>query len=157
MSALAFDPWAALKCKAGDTPPANVANSANPAPAALHRLAELAGLAGRASPSLKTTIEPRTSPPAVATSPSDADDDPPPLTTTLLPVIPLAEQVEAMAQAMMSNPVYRITNPEKAMEYFRANALTRLYATSDPLARGLLLGWERHRGAMAVHSRPTGR
>jgi hypothetical protein len=95
VSAPAFDPWAALKCKAGDTPPAKVANFANPAPAAPHRLAELAGLAGRASTSLKTTIEPQTSPPAVAT-------DPPPLTTTLLPVIPLAEQVDEMAQAMMS-------------------------------------------------------
>jgi len=94
---------------------------------------------------------------APAAEPDHPADDPLPPPTTLLPVIPLAEQVEALAQAMMSNPVYRITNPEKAMEYFRANALTRLCATADPLARGLLLGLERHRSAMAVHSRPTGR
>jgi hypothetical protein len=96
--------------------------------------------------------------PTVPDEPDAPADDPPPPATTPLPVIPLAEQVEAMAQAMMANPVHHgITNREKAMEYFRANALTRLCATSDPLARGLLLGWERHRGAMAVHSRPTGR
>ena len=33
-----------------------------------------------------------------------------------------------MAEAMAANPVYRITNAETAMAYFRANALTRLTA-----------------------------
>ena len=33
-----------------------------------------------------------------------------------------------MADAMMENPIYQITNRETAMAYFRANALTRLTA-----------------------------
>jgi hypothetical protein len=42
---------------------------------------------------------------------------------------PLDQEVQRMADAMMGNPVYRITNRETAMAYFRANALTRLMAT----------------------------
>jgi hypothetical protein len=61
-----------------------------------------------------------------------------------LPVIPLDVLVEQMVAAMIANPVYQITYPETAMAYLQANALTRLTATEDPLARGLLLGWERH-------------
>ena len=87
-----------------------------------------------------------------------ADADPLPLSTALaLPVIPLAVMVEAMAEAMAANPVYRITNREKAMDYFRGVARNRLAATEDPLARGLMLGWERHKGTMVVHSQATGR
>jgi hypothetical protein len=79
------------------------------------------------------------------TEPGDAADDAPPVPAMRLPVIPLTDLVERMAEAMAANPVYRITNREAAMAYFRANALTRLSATNDPMARGLLLGSERHR------------
>ena len=37
-------------------------------------------------------------------------------------------EVERMAEAMAANPIYRITNRETAMAYFRANALARLTA-----------------------------
>jgi hypothetical protein len=40
----------------------------------------------------------------------------------------LDREVERMAEAMAANPIYRITNRETAMAYFRANALTRLTA-----------------------------
>jgi hypothetical protein len=68
-----------------------------------------------------------------------------------------AEWVEGMAAALMANPVYQITNPEKALEYFRGRALAMLDATPDPYARGLILGYERHRHVMVVHSKATGR
>jgi hypothetical protein len=48
---------------------------------------------------------------------------------------PTEAEVEALAEAMISNPIYRITNRETAMAYFRANALTRLSAPNDPMAR----------------------
>jgi hypothetical protein len=38
--------------------------------------------------------------------------------------------VEQMAEAMAANPVYRITNRETAMEYFRALARNRLVAAN---------------------------
>lgn len=41
----------------------------------------------------------------------------------------LDREVERVAEAMAANPIYRITNRETAMAYFRANALTRLMAT----------------------------
>jgi hypothetical protein len=44
---------------------------------------------------------------------------------------PLDREVERMAEAMAANPVYRITNRETAMAYFRANALTRLMAIME--------------------------
>jgi hypothetical protein len=43
--------------------------------------------------------------------------------------VSLPALVEQMAEAMMANPVYRITNRATALAYFRANALTRLTAT----------------------------
>jgi hypothetical protein len=43
----------------------------------------------------------------------------------------LDREVQRMAEAMFANPVYRITNREAAMAYFRANALTRLTATKS--------------------------
>jgi hypothetical protein len=43
-------------------------------------------------------------------------------------VASLPAAVERMAEAMVANPIYRITNRETAMAYFRANALTRLTA-----------------------------
>ena len=68
-----------------------------------------------------------------------------------------ADWVEGMAAALMANPVYRITNPDSAMVYFRGRALAMLDRTPDPYARGLLLGAERHRHVMVVHSQATGR
>lgn len=68
----------------------------------------------------------------VVTGQNEADDK-------VLPAISLAEMVEAMAEAMAANPVYQITNREKAMEYVRANALTRLSVTADPSALKSLL------------------
>jgi hypothetical protein len=103
LSALAFDPWAALKRKVEDDTPANVANPANLPLAHPPRLAGLAGLAGEQSPRVKSPSNPAT--------------------------VSLPALVEQMADAMMANPVYQITNPESAMAYFQANALTRLTAS----------------------------
>jgi hypothetical protein len=44
----------------------------------------------------------------------------------VIPPAALELEVQRMAEAMFANPVYRITNAEKAKAYFRANALTRL-------------------------------
>jgi hypothetical protein len=73
------------------------------------------------------------------------------------PVLTDAEWVEGMAAALMANPVYQITNSAKALEYFRGRALAILDATPDPYARGLMLGYERHRHVMVVHGKATGR
>jgi hypothetical protein len=54
--------------------------------------------------------------------------------------------VEALAEALARTPGQRITDPVKAMEYFRSEARRRLAMTNDPMARGLLLGFERQRG-----------
>jgi len=59
----------------------------------------------------------------------------------------LDTMVEQMAEAMAADPVYRIIDRDKAMDYLRALARTRLTKTNDPLARGLMVGWERHRRA----------
>lgn len=82
----------------------------------------------------------------------DAADDPPPLVVKPIQGLPQAEWVEAMAVALMANPVNRITDPEKAMEYYRGRALAMLDATPDPYARGLMLGYERHRHALVAPS-----
>ena len=74
-----------------------------------------------------------------------------------IPALTDALWVAAMAEALMANPVYRITDREKALEYYRGRALAMLDATPDPYARGLMLSYERHRHAMVVHSRATGR
>ena len=52
----------------------------------------------------------------------------------VIPPAALELAVQRMAEAMFANPVYRITNAEKAMAYFRANALTRLMATKGSAA-----------------------
>ena len=58
---------------------------------------------------------------------------------------------------MMANPVYRITKPEGAMVYFRGRALAMLAVTPDPYARGLMVGYERHRHVMVEHSKAARR
>jgi hypothetical protein len=57
-----------------------------------------------------------------------------------------ADIVEALAEAMAAKPGQRITDRAKAIAYFRSEARRRLTATNDPLARGFLVGIERHRG-----------
>jgi hypothetical protein len=74
---------------------------------------------------------------AVARTPEVADDDAPAMPIMRLPVIPLDDHVEMLAEAMFANR-------ETAMAYLRGVAHKRLSATNDPMARGLLLGWERH-------------
>jgi hypothetical protein len=113
VTALTFDPWEALKRKREDATPAKVANPANPTPHNPPRLADLAGLAGVPSPTHEIAIQ------------DAAASSPPHLVS--LPVV-LDQEVQRMAEAMAANPVYRITNAETAMAYFRANALTRLTA-----------------------------
>jgi hypothetical protein len=157
MSALAFDPWAALKCKAGDAIPANAANHANPIPESTHRLAALAGLAGVPSSLPKTTSQPETPPATAEPDPDDAGHDTPQPLIVSVQGLPSAEWVEAMAEALAANPVYTIANHHTAMVYFRGRALAMWDATPDPYARGLMLGFERHRHALVVHSKPTGR
>lgn len=62
---------------------------------------------------------------------------------------PKPELVEALATAMAATmaagPVYAGTAPDAAMRYCRAQALRRLTLTNDPVARGLLLAFKRHR------------
>jgi hypothetical protein len=45
------------------------------------------------------------------------------------PAIPVADLVDRMAEAMAVNPVYRITDMEAAMAYFRGVASNRLAAS----------------------------
>jgi hypothetical protein len=144
MSALAFDPWAGLKCKAEDAPSAEVANVANRDGREASGLARLAGLARVASSPCET--------PHPSTEPSGTDDDPPPL--PVVRGLPDVEWVEAMAEALAANPVNRITDRPKALLYYRGRALAMLDATPDPLVRGLLLGWERHRAVGASFRTP---
>lgn len=82
-----------------------------------------------------------------------------PLAALAEPGLSDAEWVEAMAAALMANPVNTITNRDMALLYYRGRALAMLAATPDPYARGLMLGFERHRhmSAIALHSRPTSR
>jgi hypothetical protein len=40
-----------------------------------------------------------------------------------------------LVEAMAANPLHKITNRKKAMDYFRGMARNRLAATDDPLAR----------------------
>lgn len=61
----------------------------------------------------------------------------------------------AMSEALMANPVYRIGNRDRALEYFRTQALRLWDTTPDAYARGLLLGAERHRHVLAVRKAPA--
>ena len=148
MSALTFDPWARLKCKVEDAPPPKAPNPPNPTHPNSSGLGALGGLGGVASSPRETAIQPEA---------LELDDEAPAL--TVVQGLPAAEWVDAMAEALMANPVNRITDPANAMLYYRGRALAMLDGTPDPLARGLLLGWERHRHriALAVHSKPAGR
>jgi hypothetical protein len=67
-----------------------------------------------------------------------AHDDAPAMPIMRLPVIPPDEHAEMLAEAMFANR-------ETAMRYLRPIARTRLSATEDQYARGLMIGWERHR------------
>ncbi len=78
------------------------------------------------------------------------------------PLPPPVDIVEALAQALANRAeatpgVRFIGGREAAMPYFRGQARNRLSSTNDPMARGLLLGWERHRAAMVEHAKGTGR
>ena len=80
--------------------------------------------------------------------------------TVASPSIPAADMVGALALALAdraeaSGAVRFNGGREAAMHYFRGQARNRLAATNDPMARGLLLGWERHQTAMVEHGRPT--
>jgi hypothetical protein len=67
----------------------------------------------------------------VTDDPSGAGDEPPsPRPGMTPPPIFRADLVEQMAAAMAANPVYRITNRETAMEYFRGVARNQLAAAS---------------------------
>jgi hypothetical protein len=81
--------------------------------------------------------------PTVESEPDNCADEPPYPTSPSLPVIPLDDHVEQMAEAMLANR-------ETAMRHLRGVARKLLSATGDPLARGLLLGWERHRPTVGV-------
>ena len=80
-----------------------------------------------------------------------------PMAAVAVPGLPVAEWVEGMAAALMANPVNTITNRDMALLYYRGRALAMLDATPDPYARGLILGYERHRHVMVVNSYGTGR
>ena len=64
---------------------------------------------------------------------------------------PTEAEVEALAAALADRAeatpgVGFVGGRETAMAYFRGQARNRLGATSDPMARGLMLGFERRRG-----------
>ena len=65
MSALSFDPWAALKCRVEDSAPAKAAKADKVAERNGNTLAGLATLAGVASPDLKTASVPPADPAAL--------------------------------------------------------------------------------------------
>ena len=113
MSALAFDPWATLKCEAEDCTSPKPSNPPNPGGMAGMCLGELGGLGRGASPHEKSrsSLAPIPRPSASETVGAS-----------------VTGMVEQMAEAMMANPIYRITNRATALTYFRANALTRLTA-----------------------------
>lgn len=71
--------------------------------------------------------------------------------------LPTAEWVEAMAKALMRNPIYRIPDNETGLAYFRGRALHMLAVTPDPYARGLMLADERLRHVIAEYSEATPR
>jgi hypothetical protein len=82
-----------------------------------------------------------------------AANDAPPVTppaANTMQGLPDAEWVDAMAEALAANSIHTITNRDTAMPYFRGRALAMLAATPDPYARGLLLGFERHRHVLAA-------
>lgn len=139
MSALAFDPWTALKCKAWDDAPAKVANPANLAHPYPEQLAKLAALAGVLSPAREIAVQQEVPPSAVVVEPVNvnAEDEAPAPVQWAPPAIPLDEMVEEMAEAMYANRT-------AAMDVLRGVARQRLSATDDPVVRGLWLGWERH-------------
>ena len=56
------------------------------------------------------------------------------------------DMVEALAAALAARPTHQITDPERATAYFAADARRRLAVADDPFARGLMLGFQRHRG-----------
>jgi HEAT repeat protein len=91
------------------------------------------------------------------TAPTNALASPVENLTQAASVLPDAEWVEGMAAALMANPVCQITNPERSLKYFRSRALAMLGTTPDPYARGLMLGYERHRHAVVVPNKVTGR
>jgi len=84
---------------------------------------------------------------------TETDDEPPPL--PLVQGLSDAEWLDAMAEALTANSVDRSTSPEASMAYFRDVALNHLAATDDPLARGLLLGFERY-GRSSQHVQTEG-
>ena len=54
--------------------------------------------------------------------------------------------IEHVMEALAATPGQRITDPARAADYLRAEALRRMeIARLDPMARGLLLGYLRHR------------
>jgi hypothetical protein len=59
---------------------------------------------------------------------------------------PPADLVEALAEAMVRKPGVCIVDRAAGMPRLRADARRRLSLTSDPMARGLLLGFWRSRG-----------
>lgn len=76
-----------------------------------------------------------------------------------IPMPATEEQVEDLAAALLAHadacPATTIPDQAAALRYFRSQARGRLASTNDAMARGLLVGWERHAGTMAVHGRPT--
>ena len=71
--------------------------------------------------------------------------EPPPRPFTQSP--PNERLVDALAVAMSRKPGVTMTDPERAMDYFRASARNRLARIDDPMVRGLLVGFETHRAA----------
>jgi len=68
----------------------------------------------------------------------------PPLPRPAVAPEPPPDMVEALASAMAANSTHRITDHDKAVQFFRAQARRRLCLTDDPMVCGLLLGFERH-------------
>lgn len=134
MNALAFDPWAALKCKVEEATPPNPPNSPNRGDAdgpSGRKLGELGALAGVASPECKTAI----SPAAIRTEGEVwAEAYKRDAVNWMLQA--MGEAGAASGATESDEPLWPDPGTPERERLDRKNAA---------IAAGLLIGWERHR------------
>ncbi len=163
MSALAFDPWAALKTQPGPHPPPNPPKVPNPPPSAPSRLGGLGeghpprcdsavGAEGLPPPAAAALAGAYAAPDVLADRQAIAEEPP---ARPVPPSAPPPELVERLAAALaVDRPWQRSTGPAAA-GYWRSQARRRLDRL-DPAARGLLVQGEEaaaRRWAAVVTSR----
>jgi hypothetical protein len=122
MSVLSFDPWEALKRNGDSGVPAKAANPANLSAPDIGGLAELAGFAGAPLPQREMRAACETRAAALAGA-FDAPD----VVADRAAIIADVATEAALWSTVDDNPLEQTAD--------------------DPVVRGLLLGWERHRPA----------